>query len=365
MATRSADIPQLVETVSGMMSISESSSIGSYSNRTVYDGKSSFTKGRQPSFQHQSSSFIRVCDLDISSHSDSIVLADPPKADCEGTKNQWIGLDVAEKKNPKQQQSHQISPCAPKVLELLVKNGLQAIADDSLWVPDSATEAILKERKRTGGQRINKAHGTSSDTTVLIWTGSFRHQGYGNDIPAVRSQGIVGMSAHKLMSLIADSSRVTEYNKNSTGRRDLQVFRNDLFSSGADQNAAITKVMLSTAQPPLVRLVLEFLTLLHARKLTPQDGCGEGYVAVCRAVDKTCKDFKEPKQTGGMFGPTVVRSEILLNVHLITVIPGFEDSKCEMTNINHLKSSMVPSFIAKKLGLSAAVNFLNDIRALC
>ena len=62
---------------------------------------------------------------------------------------------------------------------------------------------------------------------------------------------------------------------------------------------------------------------------------------------------------------TVVWSEVLLNVHLITKIPGMDDTKCEMTNIKHLKLPFIRSYFAAKICLSVATSFINDICALC
>ena len=39
-------------------------------------------------------------------------------------------------------------------------------------------------------------------------------------------------------------------------------------------------------------------------------------------------------------------------------------NRCLMINVNHMKSPLVPSMVAKTVGLSAAINFISDIRAL-
>ena len=57
----------------------------------------------------------------------------------------------------------------------------------------------------------------------------------------------------------------------------------------------------------------------------------------------------------------ILCSEILLGVNVIRKIKG-DDSRCLLTNVNHVRSPMVPVMAAKKLGLSAAVNFIHDIR---
>ena len=146
----------------------------------------------------------------------------------------------------------------------------------------------------------------------------------------------------------------------------------------------VTKLVRTKNKPPLVRKVLEFITLLHCRALTDDQG-GDGYIIVARAV--TPASEADTKKKG------VVQCEILLNVHIIRRLrnetkkrssgsekgrggksknvstSGKKASKidlanrCLMINVNHMKSPLVPSMVAKTVGLSAALNFITDIRA--
>ena len=43
---------------------------------------------------------------------------------------------------------------------------------------------------------------------------------------------------------------------------------------------------------------------------------------------------------------------------------GDLSNRCLLITVNHIKSAMIPKMIAKRVGLSAAVNFVLDIRAL-
>ena len=143
----------------------------------------------------------------------------------------------------------------------------------------------------------------------------------------------------------------------------------------------VTKLVRSTNKPPFVKKKLEFVTLLHCRALTDDQG-GNGYIIVGRAVT--------PAEDAEKDGKKVMRSEILLNVHIIRRLRAKKKSssnkgksrnveistsgksasksdlanRCLMINVNHLKSPMIPNMLAKKVGLSAAVNFLTDIRGL-
>lgn len=149
----------------------------------------------------------------------------------------------------------------------------------------------------------------------------------------------------------------------------------------------ITKLVRTTNKPPLVRKVLEFFTLLHCRALTDDQG-GDGYIIVGRGIIPAADADSDKKG--------VMHSEILLNVHIIRRLRPVSSSKkssrdkkskggsrsrsvsdsgrkasksdlanrCLLINVNHLKSPLVPNMLAKKVGLSAAVNFITDIRAL-
>jgi hypothetical protein len=256
------------------------------------------------------------------------------------------------------------------------------------------------------------------------------------------------MSAEDLVDLLMDSSRIQEYNKSSNGRTDDIVLSDGknldscpfsgyrkkkltgvvmdntrivdgvavLDSQSEDERSCgdeeeiveeieedgtksiytitssrsrkkkssyvgATKVVRSMNTIPLVKKKVDFVTLLHCRALTDDQG-GNGYIIVGRAV---CPP-DDP-------GKGVMRSEILLNVHIIRKFKpkkkgisekrGKGDSRsvasgtsgrpasqrelanrCLMINVSHLKSPMVPTIMAKKMGLSAAASFISDIRAL-
>lgn len=59
-------------------------------------------------------------------------------------------------------------------------------------------------------------------------------------------------------------------------------------------------------------------------------------------------------------------SEILMGLNGIRVVGG-DTYWCILINLNHPQSQMIPEMFAKKLGMgmSSAVNFINNNRALC
>jgi hypothetical protein len=199
-----------------------------------------------------------------------------------------------------------------------------------------------------------------SDETILIWSGQFNHRGgggYGHDIPAIRSSALIRTSALSLVELLVDSNRVREYNALSLGRIDDLVLADDdddnnNDTADADDNVGFglcTKLMTSQTKPPLIRKILTFTSLLHARHDVDGDG---SYYLVTRGIVVV-----DP--TAGPHGGNSGGSEILLGVNRIQPVTN---DCCLLTSVNHVKSSLVPMMIAKRIGLQAAANFVHDLR---
>ena len=111
--------------------------------------------------------------------------------------------------------------------------------NNNMWIPDSKTDKLLKKSPgsdwikntyKPGPIKIQEGPGDHYDK-ILVWSGNFTHDYYGNDLPAIRVAGIVNMSAKALMDLLVDSSRVKEYNKLSLGREDLVVFQDNMLQA--------------------------------------------------------------------------------------------------------------------------------------
>jgi len=242
------------------------------------------------------------------------------------------------------------------------------------------------------------------------------------------------MSAEDLVDLIMDSDRVSEYNRSSAGRTDEVVLSDGtnvekcpfsgkrkkklsgvviegskiidgtavLDPEDADEQSdfepftidisreqkktskfvGVTKLVRSSNKVPLIKRTLQFTTLLHCRELTDEQG-GNGYIIIARAV--TPADDVNRKDKG------VMRSEILLNVHIIRRLGSNKSSsssssissgrsvsssnsgrvaskkdlanRCLMINVTHVWSPLIPKVLQKKIGLSAASSFISDIRA--
>ncbi|CAJ1947000.1 unnamed protein product [Cylindrotheca closterium] len=319
-------------------------------------------RGNPKIFSRSDSSFIRVSDLDMDSEHTSCSTVqsedahpnfhhpaiDPPPGIETDEKEKWIALNDGD---------GAWSPIAPLAVSRLAALGLATSIDDCMWNPDRNTDKLLKKSNESDWMQNTfkpcqvSVEDPSHNHEVLVWTGTFSHSYYGSDLPAIRVAGVVDMSPQNLVELLVDSGRVKEYNKLSLGREDLVVFQNDMQEKGPF-GCSVTKVMKSVSKPPMIRTNMVFVSVLHARELED----GSGFLIVTRAV------HHPENEMGG--SANVIKSEILMGVNLIRKING-ADNQCLMINVNHIRSPMVPMMIAKKLGVSAAIGFVNDIRAAC
>lgn len=272
----------------------------------------------------------------------------PPGVDHD-PKEAWVALDTGEGGH---------APVAPYAIDALAKSGFDSAMNESMWTANRPTEKLLARSQEWSDAIWQKdgavsvpARDSADELEVLVWSGNFTHGLYGSDLPTVRAEGVINMAPIALVDLLVDSSRVQEYNKMSLGRDDVLVLQDDLENDGPF-GRSVTKVVRSASKPPLVRKTMEFVTLMHARKLED----GKGYLIVSRAVTQA----EEAINSDGK----VLRSEILMGVNIIRNVEG-DENRAVMINVNHIRSPMVPMVIAKKIGLSAAVGFFNDLRSLC
>jgi len=279
------------------------------------------------------------------------------QCDCDNENDTSVG-------NNRNQSEH--TPIAPMAVDKLASFGVASALDESMWQPDSKTEKLLKKTAGSGSNnntawmKCTFQNGKISASTcsfpsskdVLIWSGSFKHGLFGSDVPAIRSVGIVETSARKLMDLLVDSSRVKEYNKISLGRKDVIKFDGDLENDGPF-GKAITKVMRSESKPPMLK-PLALTSILHAKQLPDKSG----YLIVSRGVHRPGSEDAVADSSSGS-----AKSEIVIGVNLIVDFDDADHDRCLMINVNHIRSPMVPLYIAKKIAVSTAGGFINDLRS--
>jgi hypothetical protein len=253
------------------------------------------------------------------------------------------------------------TPIAPVAIERLANYGWTTALDEAMWEPDSKSDKLIK--KATDGSEWMKdtfqeglqrapAEGTAVKDDILVWQGSYKHGFYGSEVPAIRSAGVIDTSAKKLMELLVDSSRVKEYNKMSLGRTDLITFEGNM-EEGGPFGKSITKVMRSESKPPMIAK-LSLTSVLHAKKLAD----GSGYLIVNRSVHRP---EEEASSSAATSVASSVKTEIVMGVNLL--LDFDQGDKCLMININHMRSPMVPMYVAKRVAVSSATKFINDVRA--
>lgn len=384
-------------------SIFSSSTFVSTTENVCYDGiqatnTTSITSSAKSRIIGRCCSFLRVADLEMDDesitttsmsvtseysitndkqeHAHRPVVNPPPGIEID-PKERWIAIcttsdhskncDDDENNNNDLSNNSSISehtPIAPFAVERLANFGTTTTLNESMWHPDSKTEKLIKKAggsdnewiKYTFEQGKIKASTASllSSKDVLVWSGSFKHGLYGSEVPAIRSVGIVDTSAKKLLELLVDSSRVKEYNKISLGRTDIITFDGNLDEEGPF-GKSITKVMRSESKPPMMS-PLALTSILHAKKISD----GSGYLIVSRAVHRPEEEAVSSS----------IKTEIVMGVNLIV---DFDDNdedensgkqRCLFINVSHMRSPMVPLYIAKRVAVTTAHKFINDIRSL-
>ena len=295
--------------------------------------------------------------MDPQEHSIRPVVNPPPGMEMESNpKERWVALCATydNNENGASRNCPEHTPIAPLAVGRLANFGLTTALNEGMWQPDGKSEKLLK--KASGDSEWMKESfatgfkatltGSDLSSEILVWTGSFDHGLYGSEIPAIRAAGVVETSSKKLMDLLVDSTRVKEYNKMSLGRQDLVTFGGNLEEEGPF-GKSITKVMRSESKPPMMANIA-LTTILHAKQLSD----GSGHLIVSRTVHRPGKEG-------------AATTEVVMGVNLIVDFDTDDGSeRCIMINVNHMRSPGVPMYIAKKVAVTSAQKFINDIRAL-
>jgi len=267
----------------------------------------------------------------------------------------------------------------PESIEALAKTGMRMTlgAGNNEWVNwsgEKKTDKFLKDHGHNGGAATTKEWYAALDSSqeVLVWAGkSTSKDGYGAELPIIKTTSIIHQSPKYMAELLMDSNMVKVYNKMSLGRTDEKVFQTGVDTQGGSFGDGESKVVRNLTKPPMVSCVLEFMTCMHARKLRPSDmqilspnnddeSPSEGYIVVSRAV--TGGEWSTNNNNSNN-GEKLQRNEILLGVNVLKAVPG-EPNKTELTSVTHVYSPMIPQMLAKNAGVKGAVDFVRDIRAL-
>jgi len=244
-----------------------------------------------------------------------------------------------------------------EVVSALAKSGLDMANDFGRgWKPvNKDVEGALK---RLTSLTPSKKFVEELGEDILVWYSNLDDNCYGHELPVIKSRAIIPLSPENFANILMDSSKVRLYNKISQGRTDTRVFQRGIDTVGNFGNGE-TKIVRNITKPPLTKKLMEFVTLMHARRLSKEDGEDDGYLVVSRAINsKLQRDASQSKGDSAN-----IRSEILLGVNVIRSIPG-EPNKSDLVCVTHVNSPIVPKLLAKKLGVKGAFDFIDDIRAL-
>lgn len=247
---------------------------------------------------------------------------------------------------------------APEAVAELVKSGIEIAAEEPIsprWKQASSSTPSPPKPLSLSPKQFLEQIGKE----VLVWTSKFDDHCYGHELPIVKSRAIIPMSPKEFTTLLMDSTKVNLYNKISLGRKDEKVFQSGIDTTDGDFGSGETKIVRNLTQPPLTKKKMEFVTLMHARRLAPEDGLGEGYIIVSRAISSKLE--REAASTSDNAVAKQIRSEILLGVN---VVRNVEDNpnQADLISVTHVNSPLVPKMVAKKLGVKGAYDFVNDIR---
>lgn len=225
-----------------------------------------------------------------------------------------------------------------------------------IWKEEGATSKHLKKliSKRCNVKRIHILQ-----TEIFLWSGRIQSKdinSYSHKIPLFKARGIIlNMTPKDLVDLFMDSSKVYLYNKFSNGRKDVCIFENN-------QDGIVTKVVENEAQIPFSGKIIKVLTLLHSRPLNI-DGKHDGFIVVSRSVEMSSEPLNTmpPVNNGKHEASPGDKNEVIWGVSILRKVPGNEQM-VDLTTMTQANSCAVPSFMAHKLGVMCANDFIKNVR---
>jgi len=249
--------------------------------------------------------------------------------------------------------------------------------DDVTWTPHGSTTKVLDEYHQDKEAALK-------DGNILVYVGTIQKEnvvGYG--LPMIRTESILPLSAQDMASLLMDSTKVTIYNKLSLGRTDVRILHNDpTTTTTTTTTGKSTKIVRNLTQPPLSKSSMVSVTLMHSRPLKDDDPLStqsssstlspskmmtsnQGYVVVSRAVPTMVgTEFKDMPRNDILMGVNVLQDRMVV-VGDDQQKQGIPSGECFMTAVTHVYSPMLPKMLAKSMGVTSAVNFVQDIRESC
>ena len=122
----------------------------------------------------------------------------------------------------------------PESIEALAETGMRMTLgtlpwedrnDAVVWSGEKGTDKFVRDHGEEGlGPAWHAALDSSQE--VLVWAGKFSSRdGFGAELPVIKTMSIVNKSPRYLADLLMDSERVKACNKMSLGRTGKRVFQ--------------------------------------------------------------------------------------------------------------------------------------------
>jgi len=232
----------------------------------------------------------------------------------------------------------------PNMIDRLVLSGLEMIdgRNDNNWIEwkmHDTTRKLLRDNKNSELSILEQGE-------VMVYIGKAKMEGHGSKLPIIKTKSILPLSSDEMVDLLMDSSKVQIYNKLSVGRTDVQTL-------GLGDET--TKVVCNLTKPPMAKSNMVSCTMMHSRTLG-SEGTSSSPPRCRLVVSRAAPGMLDIKHID------MPRNDILLGVNLLEDIGPNE---CIMTAVTHVYSPALPTILAKKLGVSSAINFVKDIRNSC
>ena len=217
------------------------------------------------------------------------------------------------------------------------------------WKPERDTGNLMRKM----AQLDQASFLANLNKHVLVWSGKYNGPKYfGSENPLFLARGVVRKSPQAFFEMLWDSDRTLEYNNFSLGRKDTLVIDDNIINGG---NSG-AKVIKSDTRVPFAGINVTLSALMHAKKL--KEGSNEGYVIVSRSLSSGMAGchFGSSKHT-----PKNSKNEILLGVNVMRPVPGHPDL-CDLMSVSQVSSSMVPQFLAFRIGMMGLEDFFANVR---
>jgi len=188
------------------------------------------------------------------------------------------------------------------------------------------------------------------ESEILIWSGQMRQSPNPKHtkFPFFLARGIIPMNPRKFMELLWDNNRTGEYNYYCLGRSNLLVLEDEILSSGASK---ATKVIQSETRVPFTSLSVYVTCVMHVRPLDPPD---EGYVIMSRTLDAGRAGWHTSHD--GIDPHAKQKNEILWGINVIRKVPKHPELT-DLTSLSQVGTSLVPKFLAGRIGLMGVEDF--------